>query len=163
MQTSASACTLRVERLTEQVQAVLSAMSRPLSLEDPRHVLGSDAESNHRDDRRSDADVRLGLSACGSAHATRDDRSVDAADGPNMAEHVIEFGPQGEEAIEREAILPLRPQPLDHFWKPHAQRVAARHVARFYDGVCAVRHGSVADPPRSSVRWVARRSAFVAI
>ena len=133
MQTSPGSRSLRVDRLTEQIQAVLSAIGRPVSLEDSRHVLARDAESNQRRDRRSDADAWFGLRAGGSAHAPRDNCRADWACGPNVAQHAIELSSQGEESIDREAILPLRPQPVDHFRKPHALCVAARHVARFYD------------------------------
>jgi hypothetical protein len=77
--------------------------------------------------------VWFGLRARGSAHAARDECSADVAQGPNVVQHAIELGTQGEEGIDRKAILPLRPQPVDHFGKPHALGVAARHVARFYD------------------------------
>jgi hypothetical protein len=133
MHTSTGARSLRIERVTEQIQIVLPATGRPVSLEDSRHVLARDAESNQRRDGRSDADVWFGLRARGSAHAARDECSADVAQGPNVVQHAIELGTQGEEGIDRKAILPLRPQPVDHFGKPHALGVAARHVARFYD------------------------------
>ena len=132
MQTVPGSRSLRINRLTEQIQAVLSAIGRPVSLEDSRDVLARDAESNQRRDRRSDADAWLGLRAGGSAHPARDNCGADLACGPNVAQHALELSTQGEESIDREAILPLRPQTIDHFRKPHALCVAARHVARFY-------------------------------
>jgi hypothetical protein len=41
MHTSTGARSLRIERVTEQIQIVLPAIGRPVSLEDSRHVLCS--------------------------------------------------------------------------------------------------------------------------
>jgi hypothetical protein len=83
MQTAPGSGSLRINRLTEQIQAVLSAIGRPVSLEDSRDVLARDAESNQRRDRRSDADAWLGLRAGGSAHPAGDNCGADLACGPN--------------------------------------------------------------------------------
>jgi hypothetical protein len=83
MQTAPGSRSLRINRLTEQIQAVLSAIGRPVSLQDSRDALARDAESNQRRNRRADADAWFGLRAGSSAHPARDNCGADLACGPN--------------------------------------------------------------------------------
>jgi hypothetical protein len=155
MQTSTGAGSLRVERLSEQIQAVLPAIGRPVSLEDSRHVLARDAESNRRRDRRSDADVWLGFRAGSSAHATRDDRGANV-----RAARIWRSMPSSSARSVRRAWIE---RPSCHCDR-NRSTISENHTRcaspldMVHDSMIVARgYGRAADLPYSSVRQNARR------
>ena len=110
------------------VQSVLLAVFCPRLFQRAGLVLRSNSESCQRQNQGTHANVGFCRRTRSSTFARSDNRCLNVAAAPNPLKHTIQFVSQANERRHRNLLVPLRPQPDDHFWKPGSLCVARRHL-----------------------------------
>ena len=106
------------------VQSRRLSVSGPGLLKRPCRFSGGYAEASQRRNRGVHSDVGIGAAPDAPTRRIREGRVGDVPYRANASKHVVEFGAQHRQALDRQVVSPTQTQMLHHFQEPDSMRVA---------------------------------------
>ena len=112
----------------KNIEFVLLPVHRPTLFKHLDLLSVGDAESYERQEHCTNADMRLRAFTNMPTMRTFKDRGANVLLGSNSLEHRVQAIPQFNGSLERNPVMPLGAQCLNHFRKPYSLRVTCSHL-----------------------------------